>query len=249
MLSEYLYKRILVKNGCDLKLNNVAFLTTIFPMKEQFLIDFFGSLSKQTDENFDVVVVNDGYRGFDKIKERYCELNIIELSCLRTPAKNREFGINFCKDEKYEVLIFGDSDDYFYDNRIELSLKHLQNFDIVVNDLNLFNESGIYEEKYISNRVENNSIVNYSFIKDKNIFGMTNTAINLNILDRVDFDDSLIAVDWFMFKDLLKLAHKAIFTNEIISYYRQYSDNTIGLREAGGRHLLWWEKKSGYGLN
>ena len=249
MLSEYLYKRILVKNGCDLKLNNVAFLTTIFPMKEQFLIDFFGSLSKQTDENFDVVVVNDGYRGFDKIKERYCELNIIELSCLRTPAKNREFGINFCKDEKYEVLIFGDSDDYFSDNRIELSLKHLQNFDIVVNDLNLFNESGIYEEKYISNRVENNSIVNYSFIKDKNIFGMTNTAINLNILDKVKFDDSLVAVDWLMFKDLLKLGHKAIFTNEIISYYRQYFDNTIGLREMEGRHLLWWEKKSGYGIN
>ena len=249
MLSEYLYKRILVKNGCDLKLNNVAFLTTIFPMKEQFLIDFFGSLSKQTDENFDVVVVNDGYRGFDKIKERYCELNIIELSCLRTPAKNREFGINFCKDEKYEVLIFGDSDDYFSDNRIELSLKHLQNFDIVVNDLNLFNESGIYEEKYISNRVENNSIVNYSFIKDKNIFGMTNTAINLNILDKVKFDDSLVAVDWLMFKDLLKLGHKAIFTNEIISYYRQYFDNTIGLREMEGRYLLWWEKKSGYGIN
>jgi len=68
-------------------------------------------------------------------------------------------------------------------------------------------------------------------------------------LDKVKFDDSLVAVDWLMFKDLLKLGHKAIFTNEIISYYRQYSDNTIGLREMEGRYLLWWEKKSGYGIN
>ena len=62
-----------------MKLNNVAFLTTIFPMEEQFLIDFFDSLSKQTYKNFDVIVVNDGYRGFDEIKERYCKLNLIEL--------------------------------------------------------------------------------------------------------------------------------------------------------------------------
>ena len=105
------------------------------------------------------------------------------------------------------------------------------------------------KDKYISNRIENNLMINYGFIKDKNIFGMTNTAINLNILDKVKFDDSLVAVDWLMFKDLLKLGHKAIFTNEIISYYRQYFDNTIGLREMEGRYLLWWEKKSGYGIN
>ena len=34
----------------------------------------------------------------------------------------------------------------------------------------------------------------------KNIFGMSNTAINLNILDKVVFDESQVAVDWFMFK-------------------------------------------------
>ena len=230
-------------------MKTVAFLTTIFPMKEQFLIDFFDSLSRQTYDKFDVIVVNDGYDNFYDVKMKYQNLSIIELPYSGTPAKNREYGINYCIDNKYDILVFGDSDDYFSNNRITKSVKLLSDHEIVVNDLTTFDKIGIVQHKYISNRVKNNSIINYSFIKDKNIFGMTNTAINLNILDRVDFDDSLIAVDWFMFKDLLKLAHKAIFTNEIISYYRQHSENTIGLRGEGGRHLLWWENKSGYGLN
>ena len=230
-------------------MKNVAFLTTIFPMKEQFLNDFFDSLSRQTYDKFDVIVVNDGYDNFYDVKMKYQNLSIIELPYSDTPAKNREYGINYCIDNKFDILIFGDSDDYFSNNRITKSVKLLSDHEIVVNDLTTFDKTGIIQHKYISTRVKNNSIINYSFIKDKNIFGMTNTAINLNILDKVKFDDSLVAVDWLMFKDLLKLGHKAIFTNEIISYYRQYSDNTIGLREMEGRYLLWWEKKSGYGVN
>jgi len=230
-------------------MKTVAFLTTIFPMKEQFLIDFFDSLSRQTYDKFDVIVVNDGYDNFYDVKMKYQNLSIIELPYSDTPAKNREYGINYCIDNKFDILIFGDSDDYFSNNRITKSVKLLSDHEIVVNDLTTFDKTGIIQHKYISTRVKNNSIINYSFIKDKNIFGMSNTAINLNILDKVKFDDSLVAVDWFMFKDLLKLGHKAIFTNEIISYYRQYSDNTIGLREMEGRYLLWWEKKSGYGVN
>ena len=230
-------------------MKNVAFLTTIFPMEKQFLIDFFDSLSGQTYDNFDVIVVNDGYDNFYDIKMKYQNLSIIELPYSGTPAKNREYGINYCIDNKYDILVFGDSDDYFSNNRITKSVELLSSHDIVVNDLTTFDKTGILHDKYISNRIENNLIINYGFIKDKNIFGMTNTAINLNILDKVKFDDSLVAVDWFIFKYLLKLGHKAIFTNEIISYYRQYFDNTIGLREMEGRYLLWWEKKSGYGIN
>ena len=214
-------------------------------MKERFLIDFFGSLSTQTNEKFDVVVVNDGYRGFDKIKERYYELNIIELSCLKTPAKNREFGINFCKDEEYEYLIFGDSDDYFSDNRIELSLSALINNDIVANDVSLFDDSGIYEAMYMSNRLEDNSEISYEYIQNKNIFGLSNTAVKLDILEEVVFDEDLVAVDWYLYKELLKKRCSALFINKAIPYYRQYKDNTVGLQAVDGKHYLWWEQKDG----
>lgn len=209
----------------------VAFLTTIFPMQEQFLYDFFNSLKNQTYKEFVVVVVNDGYQNFKKIIFKYAnDLNIIELVYSNTPAKNREYGINYCIENNYDILIFGDSDDYFEKNRIEKSVELLKKNDIVINDLSLFDENGIYETKYISNRIENNSIIDLEFIKDKNIFGLSNTAILLNDIDTLVIPNDLIAVDWYIFTLLLLDNKKAIFTNETVSYYRQYNNNTIGIK-------------------
>ena len=222
-------------------MHKVAFLTTIFPMKDKYLLDFFNSLVEQSYKFFDIVVVNDGYEKFRKIREKYNNLTIIELPCTSTPAKNREYGINYCLDKKYDILIFGDSDDYFSNNRVALSMKYLETHDIVVNDLTLFNEQGVYINKYISNRLDNNSEVDYQFIQDKNIFGLSNTAVNLNILKRVFFDKEMKIVDWFLFKQLLESGNKAIFTNKIITFYRQHLNNTIGLTNEGGRFPLWWE--------
>jgi len=226
-------------------MNNVAFLTTIFPMEKHFLMDFFDSLVEQTYKFFDVVVVNDGYKNFDKIKIKYSKLNIIELSSTDTPAKNREYGINFCKNKGYEVLIFGDSDDYFSNNRVEFSLSALAEYDIVVNDLSLFDADGIYETNYMSNRIDNNSIIEYSYVKDKNIFGLSNTAINTNILSEVTFDKNIVAVDWHFYKELLKNGCRAIFINKAITFYRQYQENTVGLKPIEGKYYLWWEKRHG----
>ncbi|WP_345980662.1 glycosyltransferase family A protein [Sulfurimonas sp. HSL3-2] len=207
----------------------IAFLTTVFPMNINYLWDFFNSLKIQTFKQFDVIVVNDGFDYFEDIRSKYKDLNIIELKYSNTPAKNREFGINYCIDNKYDVLIFGDSDDYFSENRVEKLVELLSDCDIVVNDLSLFNENGVYEEKYISNRVENNAIIDIEFIKDKNIFGLSNTAINLNILGKVTFYEEIVAVDWYLFSTLLLKGNKAVFTNETETFYRQYSDNTVGL--------------------
>ena len=223
----------------------IGFLTTIFPMKEQYIYDFFDSIKNQTYKNFDVIVVNDGYEKFEELKSIYNQyLNIIELEYSNTPAKNREHGINYCIEKAYDILIFGDSDDYFVQNRVEKSIELLQNNDIVVNDFDLFDENGIYEEKYISNRVENNAIIKASFIEDKNIFGLSNSALNLNILkNRVIFEKDIVAVDWFLFKNLLRNGKKAIFTNETISFYRQHKENIVGLQKKDNIYYLWWEKR------
>jgi len=214
-------------------------------MKEKFLIDFFDSLIIQTNNEFDLVVVNDGYLDFDKLKLKYRKLNIIELEYSNTPSKNREYGINYCIDNKYDVLIFGDSDDYFSANRVELSLKMLKENDIVVNDVSLFNKGGIYEERYMSNRLNDGSEVRFEYIKNKNIFGLSNTALKIKVLNKVSFDKSLVAIDWFLYKGLLKKRCSAIFTNKSITYYRQYNNNTIGLNVIKGKYYLWWEKKDG----
>jgi glycosyltransferase involved in cell wall biosynthesis len=200
-------------------------------MNEKYLYDFFDSLKNQTYKDFDIVVVNDGYEHFEKIKIKYSDLCFKELKCSNTPVKNREYGINYCIENDYDILIFGDSDDYFSINRVEKSLELLKDNDIVVNDLSLFDENGLYEDKYISNRIENNTIINLDFIKDKNIFGLSNTAIILKNIQKIILPKNIIAVDWYIFSLLLLDNKKAIFINEAISYYRQHQDNTVGMKD------------------
>ncbi len=208
-------------------------------MNNAYLYDFFNSLQKQTNKNFDVVVVNDGYEYLEQFKREFGSLNIIELQHTDTPAKNREYGINYVKDNNYDILIFGDSDDYFDTNRIQLSLDILKDYDIVVNDLTLFNDKkGIYHQKYISKRIKDSTEITLDFIKDKNIFGLSNTAVNVSILDNVHFDKDLIAVDWYLYTTLLLRNKTAIFTNKTITYYRQYANNTIGIGSKSIQSIL-----------
>ena len=233
----------ILKLEIDLKLNKVSFLTTVFPKNENFLTEFFNSLKNQTYKNFDVIVINDGYDNFENIKKKYKKvLNIIEVKYSNLPKKNKEYGINYCIENKYNILIFGDSDDYFGNNRIEKSIDLLERYDIVVNDLALFDQKGIIVEKYFSNRLKNLDLVSYDFIKDKNVFGLSNTAIKLENISKVNFDNCKEIVDWYFFKKLLKQGLKAVFTNEIISYYRQHQNNVIGLKDQNKSYKLWWEK-------
>jgi hypothetical protein len=212
-------------------MKKIAFLTTIFPIKDEYVYNFFDSLNNQTFKNFEVVVVNDKYKNFEKIKRKYTNLNIIEIDGNKTPAKNREKGINFCIEKGYDIIIFGDIDDYFASNRVEKSIEKLKNYDIVVNDVSLFNEKGVYEKKYFSNRIKNNTIIDFEFIKNKNIFGLSNTAIKLKNMEKIDIPDAITAVDWYIFSWLLLNNKTAVFINNTVTYYRQHQNNTVGLNK------------------
>ena len=208
---------------------NIAFLTTVFPMKEDYLYDFFNSLNRQTFKDFDVVVVNDNYKNFSKVKEEFSDLNIKEIEYSGTPLRNKEHGINFILDNNYDIVIFGDSDDYFSFNRIEVIIEKLIHYDIIVNDLSIFNENGIYEKKYFSHRIRNNTEIKIDFVKDKNIFGMSNTALRVKSLSNFIYDSELIALDWYIFSLALLKSGVALFTNETQTFYRQYNENTVGI--------------------
>ncbi len=102
----------------------------------------------------------------------------------------------------------------------------------------MFNENGIYENKYLSNRVKNGTEVDLEFIKNKNIFGLSNTAVKTKIIENVDFDSKLIALDWYIFSILLSRDNKAIFTNDTVTFYRQYESNTVGIGKTSKESIL-----------
>jgi len=200
-------------------------------MDRRYLEDFFLSLCRQSYQAFDVVILNDGYDDLAHFRSKYSNLNIVEIVYRGTIAENRQHAINYVKQHFYDVVIFGDSDDYFSENRVEKVIQLLDENDIVVNDISLFADTGVFEPAYIAHRVENNVQVDIQFIQNKNIFGLSNTALNLEIMDTVHLPAELIAVDWFLFMTLMMARPiKALFTSDTQTYYRQYIDNTVGLK-------------------
>jgi glycosyltransferase involved in cell wall biosynthesis len=213
-------------------MNKIAFLTTVFPMNLQYLIEMLDSLVEQTFNEFYLIVVNDGSEEFSELSKSYKKkLKIIELKGVANPAENRQIGINYCIEFGYDYLIFGDSDDTFSKNRVEQSVKLLKEYDVVVNDLTLFENDLILEKNYLSNRFKNNQVINFEDIINKNILGLSNTAIRLSKIERLVIPKELIAVDWYFFSLLLLQGRKAIFINDAVTYYRQYAGNLVGLKE------------------
>ncbi|KOY50668.1 glycosyltransferase [Polaribacter dokdonensis] len=209
--------------------SNTVVLTTLFPLSVNFFDDFLNSLILQTDKDFDLLVVNDGVKNLIDFVERYKKINFIEIISESSIVKNRELGIKTAIELNYEYLIFGDSDDYFETNRVEVSKKFLEKYDIVVNDLTLFDDYGIYKESYYASRLNDLIEIDTNFIRDKNIFGLSNTAIQINTIKTLDFCENLIALDWYFFSTLLSENRTAIYTSQTQTFYRQHKHNTIGL--------------------
>ncbi|MBU2896864.1 NeuD/PglB/VioB family sugar acetyltransferase [Vibrio hepatarius] len=231
-----------------------AVLTTIFPLNEGYIQDFFNSLVAQTIQGFDIILINDGFGDLSSLRRQYNELNIIELEPAKNFAKNRERMCQYALDGHYDAAIFADIDDYFSDNRIEQSLQLLGDYDIVVNDMTTFCDSGVIATQILSSRILDGQEIPIDFIRDKNFFGLTNTAIRLTDVtkDSMCFSNDLVAVDWYLFSLLLYQSKRAVFTNKAITYYRQHQANTVGIghmtlerlkqtlkvRETHYRHML-----------
>jgi len=216
----------------------IAFLTVVYPGVESYLDDFFNSLSDQTNLDFDLVIVDDGIDlSLGSLKNVQIQ-NVSILKGVNNPAKNREIGINHIIENDYDFLIFGDADDYFANNRIETSLRKLSQYNIVVNDLNIVdNDKHSIQQSYYSKRLFNNQIIDFDFIKTKNIFGLSNTAVNVSVLKNLSLNESIVAVDWYLFSILLSRNNTAVFTNETTTYYRQHASNTVGISEITEKKL------------
>lgn len=208
-----------------MKNSPTAFLTTVFPLCENYLDDFFKSLVSQTDNDFDLIIVNDGFKKLPFFIAKYTALNIIEVISNNTPIQNRIAGLNYVLEKKYENLIFGDSDDYFAENRVEVSKSLLLNNDIVVNELILFNELNRTDSIFKDIKFSTQDLV------EKNIFGLSNTAIKTTAIRDINLEPitDVVAYDWYLFSLLVFKGFTFKFTSETYSYYRQYELNTLGI--------------------
>ena len=218
--------------------NEIVVFTTVFPSVLSYLDVLLESLINQTNKDFDLFIANDGVLNLEKNLCQFNDFNTIIFDVNSTISKNRERAIKKIIDLGYKFVIFVDSDDYIENNRIEVSLKKMKKYDIVINDVSLFDKKGVYNDKYFSKRIMNNAEINIDFIEDKNIFGLSNTSTKIELLDGIVFNEKLKAVDWYLFTCILQKGANSVFTNETRTFYRQYENNLSGIDKYDKKSLI-----------
>lgn len=211
------------------RMSKVALFTVFYPGAETYVDEFFNSVLNQTYKIFDLIIVNDGYK--DDILASLCpNLNIIELRGDATISDNRAIGINYAIDNAYDYLFLCDVDDYMHPARVEHVLESFGNNHIIVNDLDIVGaDRKLIVKDYFQKTISTNTILDKDFIKDKNIFGFSNSALKVSSLSKVSFPKDLKVVDWYYFTQLLNEGLKAQFLDESLTEYRQHSENMIGI--------------------
>jgi glycosyltransferase involved in cell wall biosynthesis len=211
--------------------NPGVIFSVVYSKALPYLRDVRDSALAQTRTDFDVVLVNDSCEKA-QLEEIFSPLNVTILDPDGGFSGNRTQGINYARNHGYKYILFCDADDSFTANRYERTVAEFENSnaDIVVCNLSIADEQcQPFLKDYFSKEIPADRWIDADFLKNKNIFGMSNTAIRLDALtEDIEIPETPI-VDWLLFSTLLLNGLKAKYLTDSMVNYRQYSSNMIGI--------------------
>jgi len=202
-----------------------ALATVIYPKVKQFFPEFIKSLRNQTDQNFQILIVNEGCNIFDFDLSGF---DFVVLNDGGSISKNREILIHEADKLQYEWIVFADADDWFEANRIEIIRSLILEYDIIANEIVPFSGRQYFDPKFqrVLGKFQQ---IDLNFVFDKNLFGLSNVACRTRFLKDIFIPSEIIAVDWYQFTKAIQSGAKACFTAKTKTYYRQWAENIIGM--------------------
>lgn len=222
-----------------MKKSKTLVIVVIYPEVEKFLEDYISTVLLQTEQDFDLLILND-HADIDICKIFPKSRKIIEIEDAISPAQIRYKGISYAIRNQYKNIVFTDADDYYSKNRISLSKEKLEEYSFVFNEIDIVNSE---KEKQQSNILLRSKVKmqynNIDAIIDKNYFGLSNTAVNVKELKALYIPEGIIAVDWWIFTLLLLNGRKGVFIKEAKTYYRQSEINLVGFWKELNKKRLW----------
>lgn len=141
------------------------------------------SLLIQTFSNWEAIVVNNfSEDNTIEIVKGYKDprIQIISIANGGVIAVSRNKGIS---EAKGNWICFLDSDDWWYPNKLEVSLQYLSDYDLIHHDLDIYSKEGK------SNRIAKGRILNDNIAKDLIVNG--NGLVNSSVVLRKDIVDQL----------------------------------------------------------
>jgi glycosyltransferase involved in cell wall biosynthesis len=205
---------------------DTAVFSVVYPAMEVYFPEFLSTLSKQTDRNFTVFLINDGLPNIEDFLKR-ADLDVKVKEAQESPAALRKIGLRWVQEAGAKNIIFADSDDYFAKNRVEISRDILVKYDLVFNELVLTGKGVTDSTPMLGTYFSDGEVVSCKHIGTGNCMGLSNTALRVNSIPSY-FDqipENIIAFDWAFFALCLHDGAKAIFTNNTQTWYRQHGNN------------------------
>ncbi len=198
-----------------------AFVMFAYHGSEPYLPGSLKSLSGQTDQDFDVFIFNDNSNTLVELCDKFLNKTAKIKNVCGSIAGIRSFAFRCLKKLGYANIIFGDVDDVFDRNRVEVTKKLLTKNDLVVNDLDVCDENlSLTFPTYFQNRISTDTKLTVNNLRTGNFIGFTNSAVRGHMLPEIDFSDDLIAIDWSLFTYILQSEPRAIFTGATSTKYR-----------------------------
>lgn len=208
--------------------DTLLFGSVIYSDALKYFDEFIDSIRRQTTNNFNILLLIDGIsageveKGIRPIQNR-CK--IVSYKEKYTPSQLRVKLIQEARKYKAEILVIGDADDLFSDNRIESIIKTFKknsDADFVYNELFFFDGSRVMPE--IPEKLSD-----IECIAEKNFLGMSNTAIKVSALDD-SFINSLLecssfVFDWYFYSRMLLAGYKGTKVKEAYTLYRIHDGN------------------------
>jgi len=193
---------------------------------EAYFQEFLSSLSKQTDRDFTLFLINDGLPNIARFLKR-SDLCVELQDAEGPPATLRKMGIRWVMESGAKIIVFADSDDYFSENRVEISKDMLTRYDLIFNELILTGKGDTDPIPMLETHFSDGEIVFCKHIRTANCMGLTNTALRVKsiplYIDRIP--ENIMAFDWALFALCLHAGAKGVFTKKTMTYYRQHGEN------------------------
>lgn len=198
----------------------------------RFINDFTNSINRQDTSDYDIIIYDD-----TKLKKKpelklNKEYNLISHKNITKKSSIRFYIFKYALKKGYRNLFFFDLDDYQSSNRISESVRYLEKYDIVFNDINITDKKLTVQNKnIISKFLKKNYVINFKRLLKGNFIGFGNMGIKLSKNILLENFPNIVALDWYFVLKALYQNKKFFFIENAKTYYRQHTDNLIGSKK------------------
>ena len=204
----------------------IALCSTFYPGVEPFLRDWYTSVLKQTDRNYQLCIALDEI-GVDSAVPTLGKIpdSVVWTTAEKgeTPAAIRQRLLSQVVEE-FDSVVLVDSDDILYPGRIAAARQSLYHGEMAGCALRLVDQQGLDlgKELNLPPQISPNMI-----LPRHNVFGLSNTAWRSSLLKKcLPVPSNAMIVDWFLATRAWLLGASLYFDQRVCMDYRQYASNS-----------------------